>query len=238
MKYLRSLWFNVIFYFAVTFLGIGLSWVLFFPRKTIVKIVGVWLSSVAWIEKHLGGIDYRVVGLEHLPKGACIVACKHQSAWETYKMHLFLDDPAVVLKKELLSIPFIGWYMKLSGSIPIDRAGGARSLLLMVDEAKKAVAEERPIVIYPEGTRVKVGESRPYKSGVIALYRELNVPLVPVALNSGLLWPKNSFFKSRGTITVEILPPIPPGLSREEMMNRLRDAIEPATARLLEMGAK
>jgi 1-acyl-sn-glycerol-3-phosphate acyltransferase len=165
---------------------------------------------VAWVECHLGGISYRVIGRENIPKGACIIAAKHQSALETFKIHLIVDDPAIVLKRELLNIPIIGWYMSRSGSIPIDRSGRTKALSGMTVAARKAAADGRPIVIFPEGTRAAVGETRPYKSGVAAMYQDLNVPLVPMALNSGLLWPKDSFFKKRGLVTVEFLPPIPP----------------------------
>ena len=233
MKYLNAIWFNLTFYTANIVMSVGLMGSLLFPRPVIVKAVMIWLGTVAWVEKHLGGIDYRVIGREHIPRGACIVASKHQSEWETFKLHLILNDPAIVLKRELLNIPLIGWYMNRSGSIPIDRSARTKALSDMTQAARNAAAEGRPIVIFPEGTRMAIGESRPYKSGVAALYQELNIPVVPMALNSGLVWPKNSFFKKRGMITVEFLSPIPPGLSREDMMQRLRDALEPATARLV-----
>ncbi|MDE1902016.1 MAG: 1-acyl-sn-glycerol-3-phosphate acyltransferase [Alphaproteobacteria bacterium] len=233
MKFFYSLWFNIVFYSANLVMSLAQMGVLLFPRPVIVRAVYIWLGTVAWVEKYLGGISFRVIGRDNIPKGACIIAAKHQSEWETFKIHLLVDDPAIVLKQELLNIPVIGWYMKRSGSIPIDRAGRTRTVSAMITAARKAAAEGRPIVIFPEGTRVAVGETRPYKSGVAALYQDLNVPIVPMALNSGLLWPKNSFFKKPGTITVEFLPPIPPGLPREEMMRRLRDEMEPAAARLL-----
>lgn len=234
MKYLRALWFNLTFYTANLVMSVGLMPCMLFNRKIIVKAVMIWLRTVAWIEKNLGGISYRVIGRDNIPKGACIIAAKHQSEWETFKIHLLVDDPAIVLKRELLNIPVIGWYMKRSGSIPIDRAGRTRALADMLRAARQAAAQGRPIVIFPEGTRAAPGESRPYKPGVAALYQDLNIPLVPMALNSGLLWPKNAFVKKPGTITVEFLPPIPPGLSREDMMESLRAALEPASQRLLE----
>ncbi len=212
MPYLRALWFNLTFYGATLVMSVLLMPSLLLPRKRLVQAVYIWLWVVAWVEKHAGGISYQLIGRENLPQGACLVACKHQSEWETFKIHLWVHDPAIVLKRELLNIPLIGSYMKLSGSIPIDRSGGVQAMEGMIDAAKKAAAECRPIVIFPEGTRVALGDRRPYKSGVAALYQELNVPLVPIALNSGLLWPKNTFFKKKGHITVEILPPIPPGL--------------------------
>ena len=233
MKYLYALWFNLTFYTANLVMSSLLSPSLLFPRRVVVRAVHVWLGAVAWVEKNLGGIDYRVIGRENIPPGACIVASKHQSEWETFKLHLILGDPAIVLKKELLNIPLIGWYMSLSGSIAIDRSARSQALSGMTQAARNAAAEGRPIVIFPEGTRAAPHEKRPYKNGVAALYQELNIPVVPMALNSGVFWPRNSFLKKRGTITVEILPPIQAGLSREEMMQRLRDSLEPATARLI-----
>ncbi len=233
MKILRAVWFNLTFYITNIVMSSLLSPMLLLPRPLIVKGVEIWLGTVAWVEKHLGGIDYRVIGREHLPQGAYILASKHQSEWETFKLHLIVKDPAIVLKRELLDIPLIGWWMSRSGSIAIDRSARTQALSNMTKAARKAASEGRPIVIFPEGTRAAPGESRPYKTGVAALYQELNIPVVPMALNSGLLWPKNSLFKKRGMITVEILPPIPAGLPREAMMQRLRDELEPAALRLL-----
>lgn len=235
MKWLRSIWFNVTFYGTNLVMSTLLMWTMLISREATVWAVHVWLGTVAWVERNVSGITYQVIGRENIPKGACIIASKHQSAWETFKLHLILGDPAIVLKRELLSIPIIGWYMSRSGSIAIDRAGRTKALSGMTLAARKAAAEGRPIVIFPEGTRAAVGESRPYKSGVAALYQDLNIPLVPMALNSGLLWPRDSFFKKPGMITVEFLPPIPPGLPREEMMQRLRDELEPAAQRLAKL---
>jgi 1-acyl-sn-glycerol-3-phosphate acyltransferase len=235
MKYLYALWFNFFFYSANLIMSSTLMGSLLFPRRVIVKAVMIWLGTVAWVEKNICGINYRVIGREHIPQGACLVASKHQSEWETFKLHLILNDPAIVLKRELLNIPLIGWYMSRSGSIPIDRSGRTKALSDMIKAAQNAVKEGRPIVIFPEGTRTAIGETRPYKSGVAALYQELNVPLLPMALNSGLLWPKNSLFKKSGTITVEFLPTILPGLSREDMMEKLREVLESATERLVKL---
>src|SRR5262249_13431310 len=149
--------------------------------------------------------------------------------------HLLFDNPAIVLKKELLSIPVWGRYLERSGVIPIDRAGGGAALLAMLSAAHKAVEQGQKIIIFPQGTRIAPGVDKPYKSGVAVLYRELNVPVVPMALNSGLLWPKNSFLKKPGTITIEFLPPIPPGQPREEMMVQLRNELEGASNRLLQL---
>jgi len=232
MRLIYSIWFNLVFYAANIIMSSALMWSLLLPRRYIVRAVGVWLGTVAVVEKYLGGISYEVKGTENIPQGACIIAAKHQSEWETFKLHLMLKDPAIVLKRELLRIPLIGWYMSMSGSIAIDRSSGAKALLGMMQAAKRAAKEGRPIVIFPEGTRAAPGESRPYKSGVSALYSELNIPVVPMALNSGLLWPKNSFFKKPGKISVEFLAPIPAGLPKEEMMQKLKEGLEPAAMRL------
>jgi 1-acyl-sn-glycerol-3-phosphate acyltransferase len=144
------------------------------------------------------------------------------------------NDPAIVLKKELLNIPIWGWYLRRSGMIPIDRAGKTKALSDMMEAAHKAAAAGRKIVIFPQGTRLPPTEWKPYKSGVAALYQELNLPVVPMTLNSGLFWPKHSFIKKPGAITVQFLPPILPGLSRDVMMERLKTELEAATKKLVE----
>jgi 1-acyl-sn-glycerol-3-phosphate acyltransferase len=232
--WLRSLALNIALYGWTAILCFALIWALLLPRKQMTAIVRLWLSHLDWIEKHIGGITWHVIGREHVPKGACIIASKHQSAWETFKLHLLFGDPAIVLKKELLLIPIWGWYVRRAGMVAIDRARGVEALPRMMKSAQKVIGEGRKIVIFPQGTRVAPGEDRPYKNGVAALYQELNVPVVPMALNSGLLWGKNSFIKKHGVITIEFLPPIPPGLPRMEMMTRLRNDLEAATNRLIQ----
>jgi 1-acyl-sn-glycerol-3-phosphate acyltransferase len=143
-----------------------------------------------------------------------------------------LGDPAVVLKRELLLLPFYGWYAARAGSIAIDRKGGAGALRHMVKAAQRAAALGRPVVIFPQGTRVAPGRPLPYQPGVAALYQALGVPLVPAAVNSGLYWGRRSFWKRPGRITLEFLDPIMPGLSRRDLMARLEDRIEAATAAL------
>lgn len=201
------------------------------------KVVRLWLGQVEWIERHIGGIRWQVKGKQHLPPGPCIIAAKHQSAWETFKLHKIFEDPAIVLKRELLMIPLWGWYLRKSGVIAIDRAKGTRALSSMMAPAHNAAQAGRKIIIFPQGTRVKPGAFIPYKSGLAALYQELNLPVVPMALNSGLFWGKDSFIKKPGLITVEFLPPIPPGLPRKEMAAQVQKELEEATNRL-EQSAK
>lgn len=229
---LRSLLFNIALYGSTILMCFLMVWSLVLPRRYMLYVVHLWLHQIEWIERTIGGITYNVVGREYIPAGACIIAAKHQSAWETFKLHLLFGDPSIVLKKELLSIPIWGWYLGRSGMIPIDRAGRAKTLTVMMQAAHKAAAAGRKIVIFPQGTRIAPGEWKPYKSGVAALYQELNLSIVPMALNSGLFWPKNSFIKKPGKITIEFLPPIPPGLPRAAMMERLENALEMATNRL------
>ncbi len=178
-------------------------------------------------------VDHRVRGLENLPDTPCIVASKHQSAWDTMVFAILLDNPSYVLKRELLRIPFFGWAIAKGGMVPVDRAGGAKALKRMVAIARRRLAEGRPVVIFPQGTRVAPGGDRPYLPGVAALYQALGVPVVPVGLNSGLFWGRRSFVKKPGQILLEFSPPIPPGLPRREFMRRLQDEIEGTSNRLM-----
>lgn len=232
--WLRSLIFNVVYYGWTIILSFLLSPTLLMPRAAVMFTVHLWVRHLAWIERTIGGITYQVIGRENLPKGACIIASKHQSAWETFKLHLLFGDPAVVLKRSLIFIPIWGWYLWRSGVIAIDRARGTRALSLMMREAHKVVDAGRKIVIFPQGTRLAPQAWRPYKSGVAALYQELHVPVVPMALNSGLFWPRNSFLKKPGRITIQFLPQIPPGLPRDEMMKTLQEGLEKAAKALIE----
>lgn len=233
MNWLRSLFFNTAVVSSTVLMCCLLIWTMALPRKYYLGVVHLWLHQITWIEKYIGGITYQVMGREYVPQGACIIAAKHQSAWETFKLHLLFDDPAIVLKKELLNIPIWGWYLRRSGMIPIDRGGASKALSGMMQAAHKATAMGRKIVIFPQGTRTAPGEQRPYKSGVSALYQELKLPVVPMALNSGLFWPKNSFMKKPGTISIEFLPPLQPGMERHEMLRQLKENLESATDRLL-----
>lgn len=233
MTILRSAFFNLVFFPWTTLCCFALLPGLLLPHQRMMAWIFVWLRSVRWLEKTILGIDYRVLGRANLPGGACIVAAKHQSAWETMKLHLLLPDPAIVLKAELLKVPVWGWYAARTGMIPVDRGAGSQAIRDMVEHAKRRAAEGRPIAIFPQGTRTAPGTWRPYRIGVGALYEGLNLPVVPMALNSGVFWGRRAFRKRPGTITVEFLPPIPAGLQREDMMRRLEDALETASERLV-----
>ena len=169
----------------------------------------------------------------NLPDGPVIIASKHQSSWETLAFARLFPDSAIVLKRELLFIPIVGWAMARAGNIAVARGDGASALRGLVKQAKAVIADGRSILIFPEGTRVAIGAEHPYQVGTAALYRQLGVPVVPVALNSGLFWGRRQFVKRPGVIDVEILPPIAPGLRREAFMTTLRERIEVATERLV-----
>ncbi len=179
--------------------------------------------------KLLCGINYRVVGLENIPKEPCIIACQHQSMWETIVMHLIVNRPVYVYKKELEKIPFYGWFLKVMSGIAIDRRGGASALKDLIKQTKKYLAVGQSVIIFPQGTRVPVGASvttYPYQPGIAAMYSSCKVKVVPAALNSGKFWQKNKILKKSGTIILEFLPPINPGLSKGEFMVELERVIE------------
>lgn len=191
-----------------------------------------WARGVQALLARFVGLRHQVRGTQHLPAGPVVLAAKHQSAWDTMIFYLLFDGPVYVLKKELLAIPIIGWYLGRVGMVAVDRRGGASALKAMVAGVEAALADGRAVVIFPEGTRTAPGERRPYHPGVAALYTRLTVPVVPVALNSGLYWPRRAFLKKPGQITLEFLPPMPPGLGRRDFTAALERRIEDACARL------
>ena len=226
MTALRSLLFNAFFYGWTALCVVAGLPLLLGPRAGIYYLGRAWAHPIIAALALLCGLRYRVVGRENLPRGAVLIAAKHQSAWDTIIFSILLWDHSFVLKQELTRIPLFGLYLIRAGLIPVDRKGGAKALRKMVAAAKAAAALGRPIVIFPEGTRVAPEQHRPYQPGVAALYGQLQVPVVPVALNSGVFWRRNSFWKRPGTITLEFLPAIEPGLQRRDFLTRLEAAIE------------
>ncbi len=226
MTFLRSFAFAAAFWiWAVVMHLLGVVLVLG-PRPVFMAMSRVWLGGVLWLARHTAGITYEVRGEANMPDRPCIIAAKHQSAWDIFALSVLLDQPTFVLKKELMHVPFFGWFLRRYGAVPVDRKAGASALRGMLRRAKAEMARGRSVVIFPEGTRVPPGETRPYHPGVAGLYRELDVPLVPVTLNSGWFWGRRKFRKNPGTIVVEFRPAIPPGLSRREVMARLSEALE------------
>ena len=192
-----------------------------------------WAHIVLVLLRIIVGLDHEIRGLDRIPRGGCIIAMKHQSAWDTLILHVVLSDFAAVVKRELLLVPFYGWYAARAGSIAIDRKAGASALRRMVAAARPVATQGRPIVIFPEGTRVAPGARLPYQPGVAALYQALALPLVPAAVNSGYFWGRRSFVKRPGRIVLEFLDPIPPGWPRRRVMAELEQGIEIAAAVLL-----
>lgn len=231
--WLGSLLFNAGFYAISTVLAIiGLP-VLVLPRGAVIVWSRLWCRSVLGWLALTTGLRHRVIGREYLPTGPYILAIKHQSTWETLAANLEFPNCAFVLKRELMWIPVVGWMMARAGNVGIDRAAGAKALRAILRDTRRALDDGRPVVIFPEGTRTAPGSTRPYQPGVAALYSQLKVQVVPVALNSGLFWGRRTFLKKPGTITLQILPPIQPGLSRSAFMDLLRERIEGATAPLV-----
>ena len=230
---MRAFLFNVLFYVTtVLFLGLG-SPLLFGPRSWAMAALALHARTELWLLKTIVGTKLEVRGREKLPKGACLVASKHQSAWETFALIPLFRDPAYLMKRELFWIPFHGWFSYKFKMIPVDRDKGPTALRRMLAEAKTRAASGREIIIFPEGTRRAPGAPPDYKTGVFLLYEALQIPCVPVALNSGLFWPRRSLKRYPGTIIVEFLNPIPPGLSKREFLPRLQETIETASNRLI-----
>lgn len=233
MIWLRSLAFNIAFHLWTALMCFSLLWMLLLPRPQMVAVVMWYLRTVGWLERTIVGIRYEVRGRENLPEGSFILAAKHQSAWETMKLHLLVRDPAIILKRELMWIPIWGWYASKARMIPVDRGAGGAAIRSLIRNSRPVRDEGRPIVIFPQGTRVAPGDYRPYRVGVGVLYESLDIPIVPMALNAGLYWPRRSFLKRPGTVIVEFLPAIPPGRPRAEVMRDLEEALESASDRLV-----
>jgi 1-acyl-sn-glycerol-3-phosphate acyltransferase len=229
----RSLLFNILFYVTTTLFVVLGSPLFFAPRSWAMAALAVHGRVELWLLKVVCGIKLEVRGAEKLPQGACLVAAKHQSAWETFGLIPLFRDPAVLMKRELFWIPFHGWFSHKFGMIPVDRDKGPSALRRVVREAKLRVAQGREIIIFPEGTRRAPGAPPDYKTGVVLLYEALQIPCVPLALNSGVFWPRRRLSLRPGTIVVEFLDPIPPGLPKAEFLERLIGAVETASARLL-----
>ena len=230
MTFLRSALYALVFYTWTVF-----AVLLSFPVSLLgTKAVRAWAHG--WLAFHrlcaagLLGIRSRIEGAP--PRGAVLVACKHQSMFETFEIMLLLDEPAMVLKRELADIPLWGWVVRRYGVIPVDRAGGAAALRGMMRAAEAAIAQGRPIVIFPEGTRVPPGAAPPLQPGFAGLYRALKLPVVPVAVDSGRLWPRHRFVKRPGTVTFRFGETIPTGLPRREVEAAVHAAINALECRI------
>jgi len=231
---LRSLLYQIYLYTVSAIMTLGALPLLVLPRSWTAAAIRLWSKLQLWGAANITGVDYEIRGAENLPDGPCLIASKHQSMWDTIFWAVGAKDPAIVLKKELTYVPLYGWYAMKAGMISIDRGSGPSAIRKLVRQGKRAVADGRPIMIFPEGTRSAPGSDSDYKPGAAALYTQLDVPCIPVALNSGMFWARRALKRQPGTIVVEILPAIEPGLKRRDFMAQLEAAIEPATTRLVE----
>jgi 1-acyl-sn-glycerol-3-phosphate acyltransferase len=235
---LRSILFNLLFYLnTVIHLLIAVP-TLVMPYWAVVAVAKMWGRTNLWLLRHVCGLDVEWRGREKIPPGGIIVASKHQSAWETFALLTLFGDPVFILKRELMWIPLFGWCLWKGGMIPVDRGAGRAALTAMTARVRAAVAQGRQIIIFPEGTRRPAGAAPKYKFGVAFLYAACGAPCVPIALNSGLFWPRRRLLRFPGKVRVEILDPIQPGGDRNAFFAELEQKIEAATARLIAEGLR
>ncbi len=235
MIYLRSFLFQLYFWLWSAFTAIWMLALLPLPRRLNTAALSLWSNGLFFGMRWLAGIRIEVRGRENLPKGPAIVAAKHQSMFDVFSQFGLLPDACFVMKKELLNVPLFGWHGLKARMIVVDRAGHSAALKKLVRDTQDRMKEVRQVVIFPEGTRGDVGVPGDYKPGIAALYRELDMPVTPLALNCGVHWPK-SFLRPPGVIVFHYLEPIPAGLKRGEFMRELQTRIDTATKALEDEG--
>mgnify|MGYP001375513426 CR=1 FL=1 len=226
MKLLRSLLFVVVVVTSMVVAAVAGLPLLALARRRAGRLTRWFAGYITGLLRPLCGVTVELRGLEHLQGGPVLIAAKHQSALETYVLTARLPDASFVLKREIVMVPLVGWYISAIEPIAVDRGAGASALRSMVRNAKAAVARGRSVVIFPEGTRTRPGQRAPYHPGVAALYGELGLPVVPMALNTGHVWPRKSLIKHPGRATLAFLEPIPPGMPRRAFLSLLEERIE------------
>lgn len=204
------------------------------PRQYTAKLINFWSKTMLLFFRSYDGLDWDVQGINNIPSGPFVVASKHQSVWDTIFFTAFFSDAAMVLKRIIILIPFYGLHAIKAKMIWLDRKGHSKSIKKLINQGEKCKKEKRPIVIFPEGTRNRVGKKTKYKPGVTALYKFLNIPCIPVALNSGVYWETKGLKRNKGKIIVKFIEPIKPGLSRDEFEKKLETVIETETKILIE----
>lgn len=233
MLQIRSVLFAIAFYVNCTFWFIIALPAFLLPTDGYMWFVRGWAWSCIWLHRVITGTTVEVRGREHIPAGSFIVASKHQSVWETLFLVTQFRRPTYILKRELMWVPLLGWHFMRLGQIPIDRSRGGEALKQLAGRVRKALAESRQILIFPEGTRRSVDAPPAYKYGVTKFYAATGATVLPVALNAGLSWPRRRFLKFPYPVIVEYLEPIGPGLSESEFHALLQERIETATNRLV-----
>jgi 1-acyl-sn-glycerol-3-phosphate acyltransferase len=237
MIILRSLIFNVAFVVNNILWFVLCLPTLLLPRKVFFRwVLHPWCWSNLYLLRWICGVKMEFRGRENLPKGGFMVACKHQSVWETMALTVSVPEPRYILKRELMWVPLFGFYLKKTGQVPINRGKRIDAIAAMNRAAQLAVEEGGQLLIFPEGTRRPVGAPPNYKMGVAHMYEALNTSVVPVAINAGVFWPRRRFRKYPGTVVMEYLPPIPPGMPKDVFLPLLQDRIETATDRLVAEG--
>ena len=231
MNYIRSGIFNFLFFGWTTFM-LAFLWIAMpFSPATFRRAISLWPKGCFALLKIIS-VTFEMRGLENLPKKPVVFAVKHQSVWETIFFLWQHRDNAYIMKSELTRIPFWGWYMTKSSHVLVDRTGGAKSMRELIRKTKEIMDNSRSIAIFPEGTRMPSGSIGTFHPGVAAIYTQLDTTIVPVAVNSGLFWPRRKFLKNPGKIIIEFLPPIEPGMGRKEFMAELQSRIKAATEKL------
>ena len=232
MLAIRSALFNILFIGWTIFL-LSTLWLLMpIPKQTFRKAVALWPHGSFPLMRYLLGLTFEQRGLENIPNEPVIYASKHQSAWDTMYFLWHHKDNAYVMKGELNRIPFWKWYMDKCQHVVVDRRGGTSAMREMISDTKSILADKRSGIIFPEGTRVALGETRRYHPGIAALYSQTNATVIPVALNSGYFWGRRQFIKKPGVLTIQFLPPIPKNMERKAFMKELEIRIESATRKL------
>jgi 1-acyl-sn-glycerol-3-phosphate acyltransferase len=224
LTFLRSLAFNIYVRLSSILIFIICLPFVVFGKKSTFLACKIWAYNVVYAAKYIAGINFAIKGT--IPSGGVVFACKHQSAWETAVFHVIAKHPVYVFKKELLYIPVFGFYLLVSGQICVNRKAGASAIKNLIKDVRKRMESQQPVIIFPEGTRRAFGAEPDYKAGIAALYSSVEADIVPVALNSGKFWARQSFWKKSGTITISFLPPIAKDLSKQEFMQTLEAQIE------------
>lgn len=233
MLLVRSLAFTALFYLWSVFWVLLIVPLVLTPRIWMIRSWRIWSGGVILLLRVVCDIRVEFRGQQYIPHGHALIAPKHQCMFDVFAQFVVLPDSCFVTKQELMWIPFFGWYAAKGRMIVVDRAGQAAALRKMVADAKDRFADQRQLVIFPEGHRGEPGVAGDYKPGIAALYRELEVAVHPMATNAGVHWPAHGILRRSGTIVYEYLEPIPPGLKRAEFMRILQDRIETASTALL-----
>jgi len=228
----RTLLYNVLFYVTFAVMAVVLAPTMLLPLRHIWFVPRLWAGASLWLHRAICGIGEDIQGLENIPDGGLLVACKHQSTWEALRLVTLFPKPAFVFKRQLRWAPLFGWYLIKFGQIPVNRGRRSKALQDMAAIAAERVDQGYQVIIFPEGTRRPPLAQPNYKYGVTYLYDKLNATCLPIALNSGLFWPRRTFAHRQGVITMKILPPIPPGHDADTFSAELQDAIESAVADL------